>query len=223
MPEGPKRPVHLGAVALLVAELLVMGGQVTAKEAVKETTVAKDTSTPQVEKDGVDQAEPTTLTGSGVILVSKRPIEMLAGPSSSASAMYGFPAGRRFRLISHHAGFAQIQDLKSGATGWIDVTAMGQSPSVPAVSVASEHKPHPRNHTATTASAEPKPKTHVPGASMPSKSKPAPRTSQKTTAASAEWKAKTTKSADRPTGPVQTPKRRGIFGLRGNSAQGILF
>jgi hypothetical protein len=55
---------------------------------------------------------------------------------------------------------------------------------------------------------------------MSSKSKPAPRT-QKSTTTSAEWKSKTAKSAETPT--VQNPKRHGIFGLRRNSAQGVLF
>ena len=73
----------------------------------------------------VDQAA----AGSG-ILVTKRPVEVLAGPSSSASVLYGFPAGRPFRLIGRDAGFAKIQDLKSSATGWIDETALAQpSPS----------------------------------------------------------------------------------------------
>jgi len=39
----------------------------------------------------------------------------LASPSSSAPVLYGFPAGRPFRVIGRSAGFAHIQDLKSSA------------------------------------------------------------------------------------------------------------
>jgi hypothetical protein len=63
----------------------------------------------------------------GPIVVSKRPVQVLAGPSSSASVLYGFPAGRPFRLIGHEAGFAHIQDLKSSATGWIESTAVAET------------------------------------------------------------------------------------------------
>src|SRR3977135_2186310 len=114
------KPVHLGMKisVTFVAALLLMGGQATAQIVVTETTVAKKASTSPVEKDSTDQVEPTGLTGSSTILVSKQPIGVLAGPSSSAAILYGFPAGRRFRLIGHEAGFARIQDLKSGAVGW---------------------------------------------------------------------------------------------------------
>jgi hypothetical protein len=97
-----------------------------------------------------------------MILVSKRAIAVLAGPSSSASVLYGFPAGRSFRLIGREAGFAHIQDLKSSATGWIDETALAQSSPVPASSVSSEANQVPSDQTGTTASAEPQPKTQNP-------------------------------------------------------------
>jgi hypothetical protein len=219
------RPVHLGtkAATVLITALLVMTGQATAQEAVGETTGAlpKETSNPPMEKNGVDHTEPTGPADSVMILVSKRPIEVLARPSSSSVVIYGFPAGRRFRLIGREGGFAQIQDLKSGATGWIDEVAVGQSPRVPAASVPSEPKPASATHKATTASTERKAKTRVPAASMLSKHKPVPRT-HKATAALAEPKPKTIKrDAETPT--PQTPKRRGILGLRRNSGQGVLY
>ena len=43
------------------------------------------------------------------------------------------------------AGFAQIQDLKSSATGWIDETALAQSSPSEAVSAPSEPTLAPRN------------------------------------------------------------------------------
>jgi hypothetical protein len=192
--------IKVALVLLSVAALLVMSEQATAQEAVRRT-----------EKDGVDQAEPTGPLGSGMIFVSKRPFEMLAGPSSSAVALYGFPAGRPFRLIGHESGFAHVQDLKSGATGWIDETAFEQSPHVPAPSAVSKPKPAPRNQTAATASAERKPKTHAPAASTPSEHKPASRTHKATTASAAPKPKATKRDAETPT--PQTPQRRGIFGL----------
>jgi hypothetical protein len=125
------RPANLGTTtyAAVFATLLALNGPVAAQEAIEETTGAlpQKTSTPPIEEGGaaVDQAS----AGSG-IYIAKRPVEVLAGPSSSASVLYGFPAGRPFRLIGRDAGFAQIQDLKSSATGWIDETALAQtSPS----------------------------------------------------------------------------------------------
>ena len=125
------RPANLGTTtcAAVFATLLALIGPVAAQEATEETTGAlpQETSTLPIEEGGaaVDHAS----AGSG-IFVTKRPVEVLAGPSSSASVLYGFPAGRPFRLIGRDAGFAQIQDLKSSATGWIDETALAQlSPS----------------------------------------------------------------------------------------------
>ena len=45
--------------------------------------------------------------------------------------MYGFPAGRPFRVIGREAGFVQIQDLKSSASGWIDEAALAPPPRRP--------------------------------------------------------------------------------------------
>ena len=121
------RPANLGTTtcAAVFATLLALIGQVAAQEATEETTGAlpQETSTLPIEEGGaaVNQAA----AGSG-IFVTKRPVEVLAGPSSSASVLYGFPAGRPFRLIGRDAGFAKIQDLKSSATGWIDETALAQ-------------------------------------------------------------------------------------------------
>jgi hypothetical protein len=55
-------------------------------------------------------------------------VQVLAGPSSSSPALYGFPSGRPFRLIGHQGNFAQIKDLRSGASGWIDETALAELP-----------------------------------------------------------------------------------------------
>jgi hypothetical protein len=134
-----------------------------------------------------------------MILVSKRPIEMLAGPSSSASVLYGFPAGRPFRVIGRNAGFAQIQDVKSGASGWIDEAALSPSP-VPTTSGPSEPKPAVSKQRAPTASPDPKPKAT-------NEDRPAPVETGTATAKQ---------------DPVQTPKRSGFFGLGGNGDGGGL-
>ena len=66
----------------------------------------------------------------------------LASPSSSAPVLYGFPAGRPYRVIGRSAGFAHIQDLKSSASGWIDEAALAPTTSAPVRSAPSQPKPY---------------------------------------------------------------------------------
>jgi len=112
---------------------------------------------------------------------------MLASPSSSAPTLYGFPAGRPFRVIGHNGGFAQIKDLRSGATGWIDEAALAPAPGSPAVSAPSQPKPVAASRKSAEPSTAPKPK--------------ATKKDSQVTAGSEE-------TAE----PVQTPKRPGLFG-----------
>jgi hypothetical protein len=95
-------------------------------------------------------ADQTDFPGAGIILVSRAPVEVRASPSASAPTTYGFPAGRPFRVIGHEGGFAQIKDLKSGATGWIDEAVLVPPPRGPAVA------PQPRAPSAT-ATSQPRP------------------------------------------------------------------
>ena len=118
-------------------------------EAVKE---------PEQAGEAVEHAEQPEPPGSGMILVSRQPIGVLASPSSSAPTMYGFPAGRPFRVIGRDGGFAHIQDLKSSASGWIDEAALAPPPSVPAVSAPSQPKPSQLAAKPANPSADPKPK-----------------------------------------------------------------
>src|SRR5215831_5029413 len=104
-----------------------------------------------------DAGQPES-AGSGPILVSRQPIAMLASPSSSAPTLYGFPAGRAFRVIGHNGGFAQIKDLRSGATGWIDEAALAPAPGSPAVSAPSQPKPVAASRKSAEPSTAPKPK-----------------------------------------------------------------
>jgi hypothetical protein len=83
---------------------------------------------------GADEQAETGLPDSGIILVARKPVEVLTSPSSSAPALYGFPAGRPFRVIGRQGGFAHIQDLKSSASGWIDEAALAQPPPASAAS-----------------------------------------------------------------------------------------
>jgi Bacterial SH3 domain len=76
------------------------------------------------QQTGPDGDAAEQLPGGGMMLVARRPVELLAGPSPSAAVMFGFPAGRPFRVIGQEGGFAHIRDLKSGATGWIDKEAL---------------------------------------------------------------------------------------------------
>lgn len=95
----------------------------------------------------------------GTILIARQPVAMLASPSADAKAMYGFPAGRPFRVIGREGSFAKIQDLKSGASGWIDAAALEPPPRAPSVAAPSAAKPSSRS-TATSAKpqGQPKPK-----------------------------------------------------------------
>ena len=203
-------------VAVLAVVLLFVSGHVAAQETVraKSSPAAVETTIAPAHSDAASQGGPAAPGASGMILVSKQPIKLLASPSSSAPVMYGFPAGRRFKLIGEESGFAQIQDVKSGATGWIDEAALGHSPDVPVAAVPSQPKQALRSHKEVTASipSTPNPTAHTHTkkiASTPSKSKHTHK------AATAETSSETT--------AVEQPKRRGLFGLRRNSAQGVLF
>jgi hypothetical protein len=121
----------------------------------------------------VGQPAQTDLPGAGMILVARKPVEVLASPSASAPAMYGFPAGRPFRVIGREGGFVQIQDLRSSASGWIDETALAAPPRAPAVSASpSQSKPGAATRKPATASADPKPKAAKKNAPVTADSEP---------------------------------------------------
>ena len=116
--------------------------------------------------DEADEHAESELPGSGIILVSRQPVEVLASPSSSAPALYGFPAGRPFRVIGREGGFAHIQDLRSSASGWIDEAALARPPRdpaasapAPAASAPAQPKPFSVGRKPTNPSARPKPLT----------------------------------------------------------------
>lgn len=81
--------------------------------------------------------EPLDETMAGKVLVSRRPVQVRAEPSESSSAMFGFPAGRPFRAISRKDGFIRIQDVRSGASGWIEEAALAPAPTKPVAATPS--------------------------------------------------------------------------------------
>jgi hypothetical protein len=95
---------------------------------------------PEQAEEAAEDSEQPELPGSGMILVSRQPIGLLASPSPSASVLYGFPAGRPFRVIGRDGGFAHIKDLQSNANGWIDETSL--APSGPIGSPPPQPKPY---------------------------------------------------------------------------------
>ena len=110
------------------------------------------TGTPgtQPQTGAIEQADPSQ-PGAGMILVARKPVELRSGPSASAAVLFGFPAGRPFRVIGREGGFAHIKDLRSSASGWIDEAALtAPPPRAPAVSM-------PQGRKSTTA-ANPKAK-----------------------------------------------------------------
>ncbi len=163
----------------------------------QETATAPNAQTEQtgaaVEQAG-ETGEQPELPASGTILVSRQPVAVLASPSASAPALYGFPAGRPFRVIGRDGGFAHIQDLRSSASGWIDEAALAlpPSPRVPAASAPSQPKPSAVGRKPASPSAGPKPKATKKDSQVTADSEPA-----------AEEE------------PVETRKRPGIFGRGG--------
>lgn len=126
------------------------------------------------ESNAVGQTEQADLPGAGMILVARRPVQVLASPSASAPAMYGFPAGRPFRVIGREGGFVQIKDLKSTASGWIDEAALAAPPpSPPTVAAPSQSKPGAVGRKPATVSADSKPKAAKKGAPVTADSEPA--------------------------------------------------
>jgi hypothetical protein len=116
-----------------------------------------------------------------MILVARKPVQVLASPSASSPAMYGFPAGRPFRVIGREGDFVHIKDLRSSASGWIDAAALAAPPpSAPSAAAPSQTKPTATGRKPATAAADPKPKTVKKDAPSVADSEPAtePETAQ---------------------------------------------
>lgn len=136
------------ACAGVVAGGLVMMGQVAGDAqsgARHETAVALAVAPPQ-HMPGADPAVdlapslphtpplpqrapdiPTIDMAGATDAVASRPTSVRSGPSETAPMMYGFPAGRAVRVIGSDGAFAHIQDVESGADGWIEKDALASS------------------------------------------------------------------------------------------------
>ena len=158
---------------------------------------------PEQAGEAVEHAEQPELPGSNMILVSRQPIGVLASPSSSAPVLYAFPAGRPFRVIGRDGSFAHIQDLKSSASGWIDVAALAPPPPLPLASAPSQPKPYSVSRIPPNPWAGPKPKSvsRVP----PNPAGPKPKVTKNDSAVTADSEAATQPSRKRP----------GLFGRGG--------
>lgn len=100
------------------------------------------------------------LAGAASLAVSTKPTAVRAGPSATTAFLYGFPAGRKVRVLAHESGFAHIFDVRSGAQGWIADTALASGMLTASV----DKKPEPKKPV-REASAEidpPKPVTGIP-------------------------------------------------------------
>lgn len=128
---------------------------------------------PAPETESGEQTEQRDLPEAGMILVARKPVQVLASPSATAPAMYGFPAGRPFRVIGREGGFVHIKDLRSSASGWIDEAALAAPPTAaPSVAAPSQSKPGAVRKPAA-ASADPKPKAAKKGTPVIADSEPA--------------------------------------------------
>jgi hypothetical protein len=65
----------------------------------------------------------------GKVLVSQQPVQVLSAPEPSASPLYSLPMGRPFRAVATQGNYLRIQDVNSGAGGWIEKTALAPAPA----------------------------------------------------------------------------------------------
>jgi len=164
--------IVLSVGLLIVAGIFWALDEDTATNAVDDETVA--VAPPDSSADAPSEpaakpeiiGEPLDETMAGKVLVSRRPVQVMSEPSASASAMFGFPAGRPFRAISRKDGFIRIQDVRSGASGWIEEAALAPAPTKPIVAAPSSAsrstesgsgRPSTGRSTSDTAAALPEP------------------------------------------------------------------
>jgi hypothetical protein len=74
--------------------------------------------------DDADQSEAaapgeTPGQGQGIWIVATT-ADVHNQPSDQAPSIYSLPAGRQVRVLARDNGWAQVQDVASGGTGWVD-------------------------------------------------------------------------------------------------------
>lgn len=72
--------------------------------------------------------------------IISKPTEVRSGPSEDAPMLYAFPTGRELRVVSINDGFAQIEDVRSGADGWVARSALASNMMTASIEHA---KPNP--------------------------------------------------------------------------------
>jgi len=112
----------------------------------------------------------------GKVLVSQQPTQVLTAPNPSASALYSLPMGRPFRAVATEGNYLRIQDLNSGAGGWIEQAALAPAPAQKKVEEPTlAAPPSTRADTptrSTTTSSPPKPATTRSTAAAPKREPP---------------------------------------------------
>ncbi|WP_108682521.1 hypothetical protein [Methyloceanibacter sp. wino2] len=110
----------------------------------------------------------------GKVLVSKQPVQVLSSPSPSASPLYSLPMGRPFRAVAKQGKYLRIQDVNSGAGGWIEQAALAPAPAQkraaePSRAAPSDSGASPSRRTTTSS---PSRQTTTSSAAAPKKEQP---------------------------------------------------
>ena len=161
-----------------------------------------DTSATQNSKRVMGTPLPPDSPLAGKVLVSKQPVQVLSEPSPAASPLYSLPMGRPFRAVAKQGNYLRIQDVNSGAGGWIEEAALAPAPAQKRAVEATPASPAPvASPSAAPSHTAPKPPV--------SSSSPTSRT---TAAAPKE----TRKRAERNSGGIFSGNGplKGLFGSR---------
>jgi len=124
----------IGLVLVAGVFALIDTEDTTTKEKVG-TTVAvappaeTDTSANQDSKRVMGVPLPPDSPLAGRVLVSKQPVQVLSEPNPAASPLYSLPMGRPFRAVAKQGNYLRIQDVNSGAGGWIEEAALAPAPA----------------------------------------------------------------------------------------------
>ncbi len=161
-----------------------------------------DTSATQNSKRVMGIPLPPDSPLAGKVLVSKQPVQVLSEPNPAASPLYSLPMGRPFRAVAKQGNYLRIQDVNSGAGGWIEEAALAPAPAQKRAVEATPASPAPvASPSAAPSHTAPKPPV--------SSSSPTSRT---TAAAPKE----TRKRAERNSGGIFSGNGplKGLFGSR---------
>ena len=161
-----------------------------------------DTSANQNSKPVMGVPLPPDSPLAGKVLVSKQPVQVLSEPNPAASPLYSLPMGRPFRAVAKQGNYLRIQDVNSGAGGWIEEAALAPAPAQKRAVEATPASPAPvASPSAAPSHTAPKPPV--------SSSSPTSRT---TAAAPKE----TRKRAERNSGGIFSGNGplKGLFGSR---------